>query len=103
MLKKLKKQLTLQDISTQIKSAEKSLRKDIDDLRDVTERSFDNLENRMVMKSNFNELYQKVGRIDIRVDEIHEVIVGLEEGELQTGKSLRKLQKVVHRLQNETR
>ena len=90
-------------LDSKIERVGKSMRKEVDSLRDITERSFDNLEKRVIMKSDLRELEGKVSRIDIRVDEIHEVTVGLEQGEIQTGKSLRKLHKIVHRLQNETR
>ncbi|GEM_PF-5725806 len=110
MSKKSKKELTLRDIFEQIikldkkiDKTDKSLFHEIEDLRNITEKSFDNLERRVAMKVDVMELSDKFGRLDIRVDEIHEVTVGLEEGELKTGKSLRKMQKIVHRLQHETR
>lgn len=80
-----------------------SLDKSFEDLNEVASNSFNNLENQIVTKEEFKKLETKVERIDIRVDEIHEVTVGLEKGELRTGKSLRKLQKIVHRLSQETR
>ncbi len=79
------------------------LQQDFENLNEITSNSFDNLEAHVATKSELNEIKEKVERIDIRVDEIHEVTVGLEQGELQTGKSMRKMQKIVNRLSHETR
>lgn len=80
-----------------------SVAKGFENEHEYFETSFNSLESRMATKVDLEELNRKVERIDIRVDEIHEVTVGLEKGELQTGKSMRKMQKIVSRLSHETR
>ncbi|HZZ99294.1 MAG TPA: hypothetical protein VFK07_01110 [Candidatus Paceibacterota bacterium] len=79
------------------------IQKDFENLNEVTSNSFNNLEAKMATRSDLKEISDKFEVLEIRVDEIHEVTVGLEEGEIQTGKSMRKLQKIVNRLSRETR
>lgn len=49
---------------------------------ETVDKRFDDVEHKMATKDELNELKQKIIRIDYRVEELHDIIVNREEGEI---------------------
>ena len=46
------------------------------------EKRFESIEQRMATKEDLHRLEQKVSRLDLRVEEVHDIVTGLETGSI---------------------